>query len=97
MVADIFPQARHVKAFHNLGVEMILDHARHQLVAFIASDDVDAANIVMQLAREALLTPLLTGGFNTASLSEFPGPLFGIPFTTVEEAREALKKSIGWN
>lgn len=93
IIIDLFPRARHVKAFHNLGIQMILDHLPQSLVAFIASDDIKAAEIVMQLASEAHLTPLLSGALETAPLSEFPGPLFGIPFDSTHTAHEALMKA----
>lgn len=93
MVVNLFPQARHVKAFHNLGIQTILAHAPQELVAFVASDDTDAAERVMVLARQAHLTPLLTGDLATAVLSEFPGPLFGIPFS-LQEAREVLATAV---
>ncbi|MBI1879558.1 MAG: NAD(P)-binding domain-containing protein [Chloroflexi bacterium] len=94
IITNLFPQARHVKAFHNLGIKTILDNSNHQLIAFVASDDTDAAKIVMDLASQAHLTPLLSGGLATAGLSEFPGPLFGIPFTTIQSAHEALTKAV---
>ena len=93
MVANIFPHARHVKAFHNLGIQTITESSQRELVAFIASDDTDAAEIVMKLATQANLAPMLSGSFATAALSEFPGPLFGIPFTT-QEARKSLEIAI---
>lgn len=93
--ARLFPAARHVKAFHNLGIQTILHHDSHKLVAFVASDDAAAAQIVMQLAREAHLTPLFSGGFETAALSEYPGPLFGIPYTHLQDAQEALTQTLG--
>jgi len=93
IVVHLFPRARYVKAFHNLGIQTIIENSQRELVAFIASDDTDAAKIVMELATQAHLTPMLSGGFTTAALSEFPGPLFGVPFTT-QQARKALEIAI---
>jgi len=93
MVANLFPRARYVKAFHNLGIQTIIENSQRELVAFIASDDIDAAKLVMELATQAHLTPMLSGAFATAALSEFPGPLFGVPFTT-DQARKALEMAI---
>ncbi len=93
MVANLFPRARHVKAFHNLGIQTIIENSQRELVAFIASDDTDAAKLVMELATQAHLTPMLSGAFATAALSEFPGPLFGVSFTA-QEARKALEMAI---
>ncbi len=93
IVANLFPRARYVKAFHNLGIQTILENSQRELVAFIASDDIDAAKLVMELAAQAHLTPILSGAFATAALSEFPGPLFGMSFTA-QEARKALEKAI---
>jgi predicted dinucleotide-binding enzyme len=93
MVVDFFPRARHVKAFHNLGIQMIIQNNQRNLVTFIASDYTDAAKIAMDLATQAHLTPMLSGPFATSALSEFPGPLFGIPFTP-QEAQEELEKAI---
>lgn len=93
IVANIFPHARHVKAFHNLGIQTILENSHRELVAFIASDDRSAVEIVMQLAIQAKLAPMRSGSFATATLSEFPGALFGIPFT-LQEARESLEAAL---
>ena len=93
MVANLFPRARHVKAFHNLGIQTIIENSQRELVAFIASDDTDAAKRVMELATQAHLTPMLSGAWATAALSEFPGPLFGVSFTA-QEARKALEIAI---
>ncbi len=84
---------RHVKAFHNLGIKMIDDHAGTPLVAFVASDDVAAAATVSGLAIDAGLIPLLTGPIATAAWSEPPGPLFSRPFslTAAHAAIEAIR------
>jgi hypothetical protein len=47
----------------------------------------------MELATQAHLTPMLSAAFATAALSEFPGPLFGVPFT-IEQAQKALEMAI---
>jgi 8-hydroxy-5-deazaflavin:NADPH oxidoreductase len=93
IVANLFPRARHVKAFHNLGVQTIIKNSQRELVTFIASDDIDAAKIVMILATQAHLTPMLSGAFATAALSKFPGPLFGLCFAT-QQARKSLEIAI---
>ena len=84
---------RHVKAFHNLGIQTIIENSQRELVAFSASDDTDAAKLVMELATQAHLTPMLSGALATAALSEFPGPLFGVSFTA-QEARKSLEMAI---
>jgi predicted dinucleotide-binding enzyme len=89
LVAALFPNARHVKALHNLGIQTILDHKPRRLAAFVAGDDAEAVRIVMGLLSQADLDPLATGAFATARFSEFPGPLFGLAFSR-EEAEAAL-------
>jgi predicted dinucleotide-binding enzyme len=94
LVAALFPNARHVKALHNLGIQTILEHKPRQLVGFVAGDDAEAVRIVMALLREAGLDPLATGAFSTARLSEFPGSLFGLAFSRAE-AEAALSALSG--
>jgi predicted dinucleotide-binding enzyme len=96
LVASLFPSARQVKALHNLGIQTILNHQPRKLIGFVAGDDTEAVGVVSSLLSEALLDPMPTGSLSTSALSEYPGPLFGMPFnrkeaeTTLEQARAAM-------
>lgn len=87
------PGVRVVKAFANLSigsaesrVEQPIDR---RLVIFIAGDDLEAKSVAAGLVVDTGFAPLDTGGAETASLFEAPGPLFNKP-VALAEAREAL-------
>lgn len=87
-VRSVFPRARLVKALHNLAIAQLADADRP--VAFVAGDDAAARRTVSNLVVDAGLTAFETGGLQTATLSEAPGPLF-MKLYTPAQAEEAVR------
>lgn len=90
-VARLFPDARVVKSLHNLSVEQVVGSADADgpSVLFLAGDDPGAKRVVSRLVVDAGLIPADTGSFETARLSEAPGPLFMNP-STVTSVSDAV-------
>jgi predicted dinucleotide-binding enzyme len=63
--AEMFPDARWVKAFNTVYFKVLLSEARRdgdRLGIPIASDDREAANVVARLTRDAGFEPVIVGG-----------------------------------
>jgi len=89
-VAETWPEARHVKALHSIGVQRVRE-AEGPVTVFLAGEDAGALEVASSLARDADLEPLVTGGITTARWSEPPGPLFSQAWS-LEEARVQLDR-----
>jgi 8-hydroxy-5-deazaflavin:NADPH oxidoreductase len=74
MLAEQVPQAIVVKAFNTMGQEVFelapAPLQEHQVSVFVASDDADAKQTVMQLAEEIGFVALDSGGLRNARLIE---------------------------
>lgn len=94
VVRSALPGARLVKALHNLAIAQLAHAGVDRPVAFVASDDAQAREVVSHVIADAGLTPFDTGRLETARLSEAPGPLF-MHIYTAQRAREALARLVG--
>ena len=83
LVRAAWPQVRHVKALHSIGVQRVRD-AAGPVAAFVAGDDDGATQVAERLTRDAGLLPVRTGGLATAAWSEPPGPLFSQAWSEAE-------------
>lgn len=92
-VAEALPDAVLVKAFHNLSVQQASGAMAAQPAAlFVASENAAATNVVARLVIDAGLLPVATGGRETVSWSEAPGPLF-MNVYDVTDAIQALNRA----
>jgi 8-hydroxy-5-deazaflavin:NADPH oxidoreductase len=74
MLSEQVPQAIVVKAFNTIGQEVFelapVPLQEHQVSVFVASDDADAKQTVMQLAQEIGFVAIDSGGLRNARLIE---------------------------
>lgn len=88
LVAEALPQARLVKALHNLGVVQVQD-PDPQPAIFVVGSDAEARAVVSCLVIDAGLAPVESDDPEVVALSEAPGRLFTAVLDR-EMARAAL-------
>jgi len=86
-VAQALPQARLVKALHNLGVVQLEGSA--ELATFVISPDAEARKVVTGLVTQAGLVAVESDDPDVVGLTEAPGRLFAVTLDA-EQARAAL-------
>jgi hypothetical protein len=89
IVAELTPGARVAKAFSNIPMRWIQDFSKEKpsTVIFVASDHLDAKDVVTALINDIGFAPVNTGNLAAGRMHQIGAPLSGLDLRLVQRLR----------
>jgi 8-hydroxy-5-deazaflavin:NADPH oxidoreductase len=86
IVAELAPGARVVKAFSNIPMRWIQDFSKEKprTVIFVASDHLDAKDVVVSLINDIGFVPVYTGNLAAGRIHQVGAPLSGLDLNLIQ-------------